>query len=569
MFRKTTALLLSVFMLLSLSLSFSAVAEEEEEGAIEVSGAYVDTASSPWTVTWTDLGDPTFLESVRAVSEYGDVTLTVLSNSEGYATVDESGVPYGTSVISLAFSSASGAQTAVIDGGSYVHPVQIQSVVSISATEETVSITVTNESGQYVAGIPFSVDIGNTIGAWTGSTDENGQASRSVGEAGGCLWVVHVADYDAGGGVSYFGCSGSVDVPGGVVSEPEDEPSEPEYSEPEDEPSEPEPTVRPTAPEAPTLPKDDDVGTAEIPEYKASRGKVECAALEDGRYALHFSVDSTLLKKMKLNMSAFDKSGRVIISKDTYDTLTKFYGSEKIKVLTGALTNSPFPAVTSAMIKKSKSSESAFSDSTAEKAKSVTFGFALDLQSGDPVTDLSSLGEGMQFEVQIPIPKEMKKCKSFGIAATGKDVLSEMKQPLVQNGTISFVATVGQYYTLVGFTDGKPMAGIKEGMSPILKWVVLFVVAGVVLLACCGFFIYWWFIRPKRKRGNAAMDYEDPEDDTYHDDEMPPFDGEEEQDTFFSDDYDKKAEDKDAVDILSRMEPEEDIFGLYSRRIDD
>ena len=97
---------------------------------------------------------------------------------------------------------------------------------------------------------------------------------------------------------------------------------------------------------------------------------------------------------------------------------------------------------------------------SAEKAKVLTFGFALDLQSGDPISDLSSQGEGMQFEVQIPIPKEMKKCKyrgtcfRIGILNTYHCIIGVLCRDKLKTAFIS----AAYYVTNVLIPDPDPVA---------------------------------------------------------------------------------------------------------------
>ena len=589
MLRKIFALLSCMVLLLTVAAPLGAVAE-----GVDVWGASVDTSSALWVVTWSSSDESVRLLSVQlSGAAGGNATLSVLSGSHCYAEVDGSNAPYGTSNIELAFGTEMSAETLVISGGTYTATAQLQMYLSMDVTDELFSVKVTDENGNPVAGAPVSIDIGNTIGAMTATTDDYGGASFNIaGMEGGYTWTVNAVGFDTGDGVSYLTATASQKVgesqPAATepttrapqVTDPPVEVSEPEeseYSEPEDDV----PEVSETAPQLPTLPADDTSTVLELPSYEAVRGTTTTSASET-EIACNLSVDKAVLSAMKLKIGSFNKSGRLVVSKENYEALTKLYGG----TLVGSLTASPYKAVTAEQIETAKQSESMFSESTAEKAIAVTFGLALDFLIGDEelhVTDVSDCGEELMFDVKIPVPATMKKCKSFGIAMTGDDTLTSLTQVKAENGTISFRTPALGYYTLVGFVDGKA-AAVVGGRSPLQTLFIVLIAAGVLFLLACGFLTYWFFFRKKGQED--ALDYADPEDDSYYDGETP-------------DDEQQRADEEEFMravlgvqpagsqDIFSSAEKEQevrdpimsareevarggdDIFGLYSRRIDD
>ena len=591
MLRKIFALLSCMVLLLTVAAPLGAVAE-----GVDVWGVSVDTSSALWVVTWSSADESVRLLSVQlSGAAGGNATLSVLSGSHCYAEVDGSTAPYGTSNIELAFGTEMSAETAVVSGGTYTATAQLQMYLSMDVTDELFSVKVTDENGNPVAGAPISVDIGNTIGAMTATTDDYGGASFNIaGMEGGYTWTVNAVGFDTGDGVSYLTATASQKVgesqpattkattrapvvtdPPVEDSEPED--SEPEYSEPEDDVSE----TSETAPQLPTLPTDDTSTVLELPSYEAVRGTTTTSATET-EIACNLSVDKAVLSAMKLKIGSFNKSGRLVVSKENYEALATLYGG----TLVGSLTASPYKAVTTEQIETAKQSESMFSESTAEKAIAVTFGLALDFLIGDEelhVTDVSDCGEELMFDVKIPVPATMKKCKSFGIAMTGDNTLTSLTQVKAENGTISFRTPALGYYTLVGFVDGKA-AAVVGGNSPLKTLFIVLIAAGVLFLLACGFLTYWFFFRKKGQED--ALDYADPEDAAYYDGETPDDEqqraDEEEfmravlgiqpagsQDIFSSDEKEQEVRDP----IMSAREEVarggDDIFGLYSRRIDD
>ena len=580
MMRKLWALVSCVVLLLTVAAPLGVAAE-----GIDVSEVSVDTSSALWVVTWS--GD----EAVRLLSVQlsgaagGNATLSVTSSSAGYAEVDASAAPYGTSSIDLAFGTELSAETAVMAGGTYTATARLQTQIALDVSDTLFAVTVTDENGNPVAGAPVSVDIGSTTDAMTATTDDYGGASFNIaGMEGGYTWTVHVAEFDSGDGVTYLASSASQTVGEETpvtTKAPETQPSakatEPKNNENDNDDKD----TKKTAPQLPTLPSGEGGGVAELPAYEAVRGATTTNASKT-EIACNLSVDKTVLSALKLKIGAFDKAGRLVVSKENYETLAKLYGG----TLMGSLTASPFEAVTAEQIETAKQGESMFSESTAEKAVAVTFGLALDFLMEDGqelhVTDVSDSGESLMFDVQIPVPGTMKKCKSFGIAMTGDNVLTPLTQVNAENGVISFRTAALGYYTLVGFTDGKAAAA-TGGASPLQTLFIVLIVVGALFLLACGFFTYWFFFR---KKGEEPPEFVDPEDDAYYDGETPTDEQEhadeqafrrevlgedsvDDRDLFSSAEREREAHDP----IMSAREEVarggDDIFGLYSRRIDD
>lgn len=609
MLRKLSVLLMSVVLLMS-ALSVCAVAE----GELEVSGVSVDTSSSTWTVSWSSEDESVYLLSVQlSNANGGSTTLAVLSNGPGYAEVDGSAAPFGTSDIDLAFGSEMSPQTLVVSGGTYTQSGEVQMYVALDVTEELLSVAVTDEEGNPVAGAPISVDIGNTVGAMTATTDDYGNASFSiVGMQGGFTWTVYAIQFESNDGITYLSASASTrvgseddDMSEPEVSEPEEtqapEVSEPEESEPEEsepEESEPEETEpRQTSPQLPTLPQGDTSSVLDLPDYEAVRGATTTAVNGD-EIACNLSVDKSLLSQMKLKIGSFNKHGKLLVSKDDYTTLADLYGGTMV----GSLTASPYKAVTTKQIEDAKKSESFFSESSADRALAVTFGLSLDFLQEDGtelhVTDLSDTGKELMFDVHIPVPGNMKKCKSFGVAMTGDNTLTPLTKINAEDGVLSFRTAALGYYTIVGFTDGKSATTIGGG-SPLNALFIGMIVAGSVMLLLCILLTDVFFFRPKRrkkKQNNEPFDvtddndefYAHPENVTYRA-EKTPSDEQERADAeaFMREVLGIGVQDDGPRDIFSSAEREQevldpiqsardevnrggdDIFGLYSRRIDE
>lgn len=594
MLRKISALLSCVVLLLTVAAPLCVVAE-----GVDVSGVSVDTSSALWVVTWSSEDETVRLLSVQlSGAAGGDATLSVLSNSVGYAEVDASAAPYGTSTIDLAFGTDLGVDTAYVAGGSYTKSAQLQMYLALDVTDDLLSVTVTDEYGDTVAGAPISVDIGGTTGAMTAVTDDYGGASFNIaGMEGGYTWTIHAVGFDAGDGVTYLTGSASqrigeatkattaptqktteyTEPPVQEDSEPEEsEDSEPEVS--EEEPTEP----RETSPQLPTLPQDETSTILDTPDYNAVRGATTTNAGET-EIACNLAVDKSLLSMMKLKIGSFNKVGRLVVSKENYATLAELYGG----TLVGSLTASPYEAVTAKQIEEAKQSESAFAEASADKALAVTFGLALDFLLPDGaelhVTDVSDVEGELMFDVQLPIPGNMKKCKSFGVAMTGDKTLTSLTQVKAQGGMISFRTPMLGYYTLVGFTDGKA-AATTEGGSPLKTLFIVLIVVGVLLLGACGFLTYWFFFRKKEQ--DATLDYTDPEDGAYYDGETPDDEQQRADEEAFmrevlgigvpenTDIFSSAEKEQDVRDPIMSAREEvarggDDIFGLYSRRIDD
>ncbi len=605
MLRKGSVWLLCAIMMLSLTMPFVVLAE----GELEVYNVSVDTGSTTWVVTWESSDEGSRLLSVQlSGASGGSATLPVISNSVGYAEVDASGAPYGTSTVDLAFGTSSGVETVYASGGTYVNSAQIPLAISLDFSGELVTVQVTDSSGNGVANVPISVNIGDSIGALSNQTDDYGYASFSVdGIAGGQTWEIIAEGFDSGDGVEYSSAYitavvGQAETTVGTTSTihrvvettqkpvatepPQDEYSEPEPSEVSEEESEPEMSEeevskeRETSPQLPTLPEEETGGVSEIPVYDAVRGATTTHAGET-EIACNLSVDKSLLSLLKLKIGAFNKSGRLVVTKEDYAELVELYGG----TMTGSLLASPYEAVTTEQISKSMQSESAFSESSPEKALRVTFGLALDfIQEGSDeplhVTDLSEAGGDWMFDVQIPVPGNMKKCKSFGVAMTGDNTLTPLTQVKAEDGVISFRTPVLGYYTLVGFTDGK---AASSGMSPLKTLFIVLIVVGVLMLGGCGFLTYWFFFR-KKGLNDDDDDYSDPDDNAYYEEAMPDDEqeradadafmhdimgGEENVDIYSS--AEREAEAMDPI-LSARQEVDrggDDIFGLYSHRIDE
>ena len=586
MLRKLTAFLLCAVLLAAVAAPLCVLAEE-----VDVSDVVVDTSSGLWTVTWYSEDETVRLLSVQVSGAAGgDATLSVLSNSNCYAEVDGSAAPYGTGEITLAFGTDMGVETAYVSGGSYTKYTDMQLSVAVSVDGSVFFVNVTDEQGNPVGGVTVSVDVGDTIGAMTAVTDDFGGASfNTSGMEGGYTWTANAIGFEDGSGVTYLDGSASMTVGEAVVTEPPTtepivtQPSE-EYSEPEEvsepeEYSEPEETTEP-APALPTLPAEETSSVLDVPTYEAVRGTTT-TAVAGTNVACNLSVDKTLLSQMKLKIGSFNKTGRLIVSQEDYKTLTELYGG----TLVGALTASPYKAVTKEQIEKSKQSESFFAESSAEKALTVTFGLALDflLEDGNElhVTDLSEVGKELMFDVQIPVPGNMKKCKSFGVAMTGEDTLTSLTQVKADKGMLSFRTPALGYYTIVGFTDGKVAA--TGGGSPLKTIFIVLIVAGVLFLAASGFLTYWFFFR--KKGYDDASEYAVPEDATYYEEETPTDEQERADAEQFmrevlgygnelagTDDGRGNAAANEPTNLSAQEIIDRDgvdIYGLYSKRMDD
>ncbi len=589
MFRKGIAWLLCA-VLLMMAVPFCALAE----GEIDVTDVSVDSSSALWIVTWTSADDSVRLLSVQLSGATGGTAiLPVLSCSACYAEVDGSAAPYGRSNVNLAFGNEMSAATVVLSGGTYMKTAQLQMKIALQESDDVFAVKVTDEDGNPVAGAPISVDIGGTVGAMTAVTDDYGGASFGIaGIEGGYTWTVHASGFATSDGVTYLEASASQTVGKATVATTEatvetsvtkatTEATEKKHQ--EDEPEENDDTVfttRATSPQLPTLSAEETGDVGNVPTYEAVRGATTTVASET-EVACNLSVDKSLLSLMKLKIGSFNKSGRLIVSQENYKTLSDLYGGAVV----GSLTSSPYPAVTAEQIEKAKKGESTFAEASADKALSVTFGLALDflLENGETlhVTDVSDSGENLMFDVQIPVPASMKKCKSFGVAMTGDETLTPLTPIKADKGTLSFRTAALGYYTLVGFTDGKAAA---TGRSPLRTLFIALIVAGALFLLACGFFTYWFFFRKKGK--DLPPDNFDPEDDAYYDGETPSdeqdhAEGEAflrevrgdyataERDIFSSAEREREVRDP----ILSAREEVvrggDDIFGLYSHRIDE
>jgi len=375
-------------------------------------------------------------------------------------------------------------------------PSELSLIISPVFSDTDLLLTVTDETGVPVANIPLSFDVGATVNMVTAFTNADGAAALSiVGIDPGTEIVCHSAEtYD--GSVTYLSAEIAVIVPGEVPTTPAPTTTETEAPTA--------PTEATTMAPLPTLPTTESTGTTRsMPTYAEVRGATTTRMQGDSVYT-NLLVDQHLLDTFGYSIQKFDASGHLMLDKATYATLTDTYGSH----LFGKLTTSVLSDVTTDQIRSAKTGVAGFADCKAENAVAVTFAVSLQFLeesgSGLPVTDASSLGSDLMFEFSIPVPKSMEKCKTFGIAMTGENVLNPLTPVAVKNGAISFRTPALGHFTLVGFTDGTAAA------SPLgtIMWVLIGL--GVLVLALTGFLIYRFFIRDRGEE-------DDPDDDLYTD----------------------------------------------------
>ena len=374
-----------------------------------------------------------------------------------------------------------------------------QMYISFDFSDTALLVTVADDEGLYVPNAPLAFDVGSTVNMLTTLTDGNGSAYLSlVGLDPGTAIVCHAAEF-TNGVTNYLAASAATSVPGDIVSADEPEPVESETpTTTTTEATTADRTAATTLAPLPTLPSSDTDTTRTLPSYAEVRGATTTHAQGNDIHT-NLLIDEHLLEQFGVGIDRFDQLGRLVVDKATYATLTETYGSH----LFGKLTSSALSDVTTDQIRAAQSGVTAFSDCDPKNAVALTFAVSLqfleDNGAGLPVTDASSLDADCLFEFDIPVPKSMENCKSFGIAMTGENVLNTLTPVTMRGGTISFRTPALGHFTLVGFTDGAAGGGSSLGTL-----MLILILLGVLVFGLMGFLIYRFFFRGRR---------DDPDDD--------------------------------------------------------
>ena len=396
-------------------------------------------------------------------------------------------------------------------------PSELYLIISPVFSDTDLLLTVTDEYGTPVPNIPLAFNVGATVNVATAFTNEDGAAALSiVGIDPGTEIVCHSAE-TYNGSVTYLSAEIAVIVPGEVPT------TLPDTTTTETE-APTSPTAATTLAPLPTLPSTESTGTTRSnPSYAEVRGATTTRVQGNEVYT-NLLVDEHLLSLFGYSIQKFDQSGRLILDKDTYTSLTETYGSH----LLGRLTSSALSDVTTDQIRTAIKGVSNFADCKVENAVALTFAVSLEFSedngNGLPVTDASSLGSDLMFEFSLPVPKSMEHCKSFGIAMTGENVLNPLTPVSAQGGVISFRTPALGHFTLVGFTDGTPAADSPLGT---VMWVLIGL--GVLVFALMGFLIYRFFIRGRGEEPDEEEeDWDSGEDwDNSEEGDAPDDDGDE------------------------------------------
>ena len=208
----------------------------------------------------------------------------------------------------------------------------------------------------------------------------------------------------------------------------------------------------------------------------------------DNRIAVNLSLDSGILNLFGLSQTDFATKGRMLMTPEAYQGLTGGSGAMMLSV------RSSNALISETLIQGAVSGNSEFSKYPSTGRSVAAFDLSMiALVNGQYVALNPGPESTYEVEVQLPLPKSMKKAEKVAITIFDGNTLVKPQEVDVKDGAVTFKTNTMGTFVLMGF------AGSGGQSSPVSILVIVLLVVGVLLLVGAGLLLYFFVIRKPKE----------------------------------------------------------------------